>query len=59
VHGSAFLRIASQLGFNYYYVVGEKVENKQSRKNPNNSDLILDKSAFLHFVRQVVDAESA
>lgn len=59
VHGSAFLRIASQLGFNYYYAVGEKVENKQSRKNPNNPDLILDKSTFLPFVRQIVDAESA
>jgi len=59
VHGSAFLRIASQLGFNYYYAVGEKIENKQSRKNPNNSDLILDKSAFLSFVRQIVDTESA
>lgn len=58
VHGSAFLRIASQLSFSYYYVVGEKVENAQSRKNPNNPDLILDKSAFLSFVRQVVEAES-
>ena len=58
VHGSAFLRIASQLGFNYYYVVGEKVENKQSRKNANNADLILDKANFLRFVREIVDAES-
>lgn len=57
VHGSAFLRIASQLNFPYYYVVGEKVENKQSKKNPNNSDLILDKPAFLSFVRQAVDAQ--
>lgn len=58
VHGSAFLRIASQLNFGYYYVVGKKVENAQSRKNPNNPDLILDKTAFLSFVRQVLDAES-
>jgi capsular polysaccharide biosynthesis protein len=57
VHGSAFLRIASQLNFNYYYVVGQKVENRQSKKNPNNSDLILDKPSFLSFVRRVVDAE--
>ncbi|WP_422029427.1 glycosyltransferase family 61 protein [Reyranella sp.] len=57
VHGSAFLRIASQLGFNYYYVVGEKVENKQSRKNPNNADLTVDKEAFLRFTREIVDAE--
>lgn len=57
VHGSAFLRIASQLGFNYYYVVGEKVENKQSRKNPNNADLIVDKEAFLRFTKEIVDAE--
>ncbi|WP_428684116.1 glycosyltransferase family 61 protein [Reyranella sp.] len=57
VHGSAFLRIASQLGFNYYYVVGEKVENKQSRKNPNNADLTVDKSAFLRFTKEIVDAE--
>jgi len=57
VHGSAFLRIASQLNFNYYYVVGQKVENRQSKKNPNNSDLILNKPSFLSFVRSVVDAE--
>ena len=57
VHGSAFLRIASQLNFNYYYVVGQKVENRQSKKNPNNADLILDKSSFLAFVRRAVDAE--
>lgn len=58
VHGSAFMRMASQLNFGYYYVVGAKVENAQSRKNPNNSDLVLDKSAFLSFVRQALDAES-
>ena len=57
VHGSAFLRIASHLGFNYYYVVGKKVENRQSKKNPNNADLILDKSTFLPFVRQALDVE--
>lgn len=57
VHGSAFLRIASQLNFNYYYVVGQKVENRQSRKNPNNADLILEKSSFLSFVRRALDAE--
>lgn len=59
VHGSAFSRIASQLGFPYYFAVGEKVENRQSKKNPNNADLILDKDAFLSFVRQIVDAELA
>jgi capsular polysaccharide biosynthesis protein len=57
VHGSAFLRIASQLDFNYYYAIGKKSENKQSRKNPNNSDLTLDKSTFLAFVRQALDAD--
>ncbi len=57
VHGSAFLRIASQLNFSYYYVVGQKVENRQSRKNPNNADLILEKSSFFSFVRQALDAE--
>ncbi len=57
VHGSAFLRIASQLNFNYYYAVGQRVENRQSKKNPNNSDLILEKSSFLSFVRRAVDAE--
>lgn len=57
VHGSAFLRIASQLNFNYYYVVGQKVENRQSKKNPNNADLILEKSSFLSFVRRALDAE--
>ena len=58
VHGSAFLRIASQLNFNYYFIVGQKVENRQSKKNPNNADLILEKSSFLSFVRRALDAES-
>lgn len=58
VHGSAFMRMASQMNFNYYYVVGAKVENAASRKNPNNSDLVLDKPSFLSFVRQVLDAEA-
>jgi hypothetical protein len=56
VHGSAFLRIASQLGFNYYFVVGKKVANSQSQKNPNNSDLSLDPPALLGFLRQVLAA---
>jgi capsular polysaccharide biosynthesis protein len=58
VHGSAFLRISSRLGFNYYFVVGKKIANIQGRKNPNNSNLLLDKAAFLNFLRQVlVDAK--
>ncbi len=56
VHGSAFLRIASHLDFNYYFVVGSKIETPQGRKNPNNSDLKVDKDSFLAFVRQAVDA---
>jgi hypothetical protein len=54
VHGSAFLRISSRLGFNYYYVVGKKVANAQGRKNPNNSNLTLDKQSFFGFLRQVL-----
>jgi capsular polysaccharide biosynthesis protein len=58
VHGSAFLRIASQLDFNYFFVVGQKIENSKSLKNPNNADIVLDKADFLRFVRTVVNAES-
>lgn len=54
VHGSAFLRISSQLGFNYYFVVGKLVANNHTKKNPNNSNLSLDKHDFLAFVRQVL-----
>jgi Glycosyltransferase 61 len=54
VRGSAFLRISSRLGFNYYFVVGKKVANVQGRKNPNNSNLTVDKQAFLGFIRQVL-----
>lgn len=59
VHGSAFTRIASQLDFDYFFVVGEKIDNEAGRTNPNNSDLRLDKDAFLGFVREALSAARA
>jgi hypothetical protein len=54
VHGSAFLRISSQLGFRYCFVVGKLVANGPGRKNPNNSNLTVEKESFLGFLRQVL-----
>jgi hypothetical protein len=56
VHGSAFLRIASHLDFDYYFVVGTRIETSAGRANPNNSDLSVEKEPFLAFVREAVDA---
>jgi len=48
------------LNFDYYFVVGKKVDNAQSKKNPNNPDLILDKAAFrLSCVRSSTPSQSA
>ena len=41
VHGSAFTRLSSHLDFDYYFVVGARVENRHSAKNRINADIIL------------------
>lgn len=56
VHGSAFHRIASHLRFNYYFIVGEKVDTPQGLKNPNNSDIVLNVNDVLKFVREAAEA---
>ncbi len=54
VHGSMFMRTASQRGFDYYFVVGDSVATVWSETNPNNADIVLDPESFLSFVRQVI-----
>jgi capsular polysaccharide biosynthesis protein len=54
VHGSMFLRIASHLDFDYYFVVGEAVDNEASRSNPNNADIVLDPDSFASFLRDII-----
>ncbi|WP_299697870.1 glycosyltransferase family 61 protein [Hydrocarboniphaga sp.] len=54
VHGSAFLRICSHRDFKYFFVVGEAVMNKQSVKNANNADIVLDIPATLSLIRDVM-----
>lgn len=54
VHGSMFMRIASQRNFTYYFVVGESVDTVWSENNPNNADIVLDPASFVSFVRQVI-----
>ena len=56
VHGSMFLRIASHLGFDYYFVVGDNVPNVASETNPNNADIVLDQGTFFPFLRDVLQA---
>jgi hypothetical protein len=55
VHGSAFSRIASHLGFDYYYIAGQRIENSKSAKNPINADIQLDIPSVQSFVRQALD----
>ncbi|MDB5489499.1 MAG: capsular polysaccharide biosynthesis protein-like protein [Reyranella sp.] len=54
VHGSMFMRIASQREFDYYFVVGDSVGTVWSENNPNNADVVLDAEPFISFVRQVI-----
>ena len=54
VHGSMFMRIASQRDFDYYFAVGESVATPASETNPNNADIVLDAERFVSFVRQVI-----
>jgi hypothetical protein len=57
VHGSAFFRMASQMGLNYYAVVGAAGENRDRKDNPNNADIVLDVPAMMDFLRAKVMAE--
>jgi capsular polysaccharide biosynthesis protein len=50
VHGSAFLRIASQRRMPYAFFVAAKVATPQGEANPNNSDLEIDAHAFERFL---------
>lgn len=54
VHGSAFLRICSHRDFDYYFIVGDAVATKQSAKNPNNADIVIDVASSLALIRDVV-----
>lgn len=54
VHGSMFMRIASQRDFDYYFAVGDSVATPASETNPNNADIVLDAERFVSFVRQVI-----
>lgn len=54
VHGSMFMRIASQRDLDYYFAVGDSVATPASESNPNNADIVLDAASFVSFVRQVI-----
>ncbi|MCW5738086.1 MAG: glycosyltransferase family 61 protein [Enhydrobacter sp.] len=54
VHGSMFLRMASHLGFDYHFVVGEASGNAASQTNPNNADIVLDAGSLASFLRDVI-----
>lgn len=54
VHGSMFMRIASQRDLDYYFAVGDSVATVWSENNPNNADIVLDPASFVAFVRQVI-----
>lgn len=54
VHGSMFMRIASQRDLDYYFAVGDSVATVWSETNPNNADIVLDAERFVSFVRQVI-----
>jgi len=54
LHGSAFLRIASQLGLPYYAIVGGAGEQRGRKPNPNNADIRIDVEAVMPFIEQAV-----
>lgn len=54
VHGSAFHRIASHLDFPYYHIVTERVETRQSAKNPVNADIRVDVGNVVAFLRKII-----
>jgi capsular polysaccharide biosynthesis protein len=54
VHGSAFTRLSSHLDFDYYFVVGARVENRNSKSNAYNADIVLKKNDFISFIRGIV-----
>lgn len=54
VHGSMFMRIASQLDLDYYFAVGDSIGTVWSETNPNNADIVLDPESFISFVRQAI-----
>jgi hypothetical protein len=54
VHGSMFMRIASQRDLDYYFAVGDSVATVWSETNPNNADIVLDAERFISFVREIV-----
>lgn len=59
VHGSAFLRVAAQLGLEYYCVVGQARENRDKKGNPNNADIEVDVAAVRQFVEDLLDRNVA
>lgn len=58
VHGSAFFRIASQMGLDYYAIVGAAGDNRDRKDNPNNADIVVDVPAVMNFLRTKVLAEA-
>ena len=54
-HSSAFCRMASILGLDYYPYIGTGiVMTSGDQKNPNNADIIIDSRVFLRFLDKVI-----
>jgi capsular polysaccharide biosynthesis protein len=54
VHGSAFLRLASQIGIDYFAFVGQATRNRDNTGNPNNADIAIDVAALEAFLADVL-----
>ncbi len=58
VHGSAYLRIASHLSLDYYFVVASTTEHASEAKSPVDADMTVDGDALVGFLSEVVNARS-
>jgi hypothetical protein len=59
VHGSAFMRIATQMGLGYFAIVGAAGENRDRKNNPNNADIELNVPEVVQFITDKVLATAA
>lgn len=54
LHNSMFMRIASHLDFDYYFVVGDSSPNAASKTNPNNADIVFNRNTFFPYLRDIL-----
>lgn len=59
VHGSAYLRLASHLDLDYYFVVAPQAAHLTPLHDPVDADMAVDRGALIGFLRDVVAARQS